>query len=464
MPASWGLEAVKAQAVAARSYTAARLGSADGFDICDTTACQVYPGLTSSNPEHPNSDAAVAATSGQVRKYGSAIAVTEFSSTNGGQVVGSTLAYQVAKADPYDGVYPEAPDTWAYLTLPVSAIEKAWPTIGTFRSMTLSRDGKGAWFGGRATALTLTGTSGTTGRRRRDVPVRAGPALHLVHLGRFLGRHRLRGQRLLRRHRPRPVRHAVELPVQRSRRLAASHPRRQRRGPRRRRSSRRETSRATADPTCSPARPPGPDPPPRRRRRHGSPPAPPSARAGSSFTARGRAGRPRRRRSRRPAGAGRRRHALAVPIQRRGRAEVAGEQGHRLGQACASSRPSATSTATAASTSWASTAAGALYLLRFSPTGAYLGPQAIGLRVRQVLRTSPAWGTSTATAPSTSSPGTPRDACWAYRGNGAGQLPPTRILDRPGWWATLTLSAAEAPSAAPGRARTRVDGRTSPAR
>lgn len=161
MPASWGLEAVKAQAVAARSYTAARLGSADGFDICDTTACQVYPGLTSSNPEHPNSDAAVVATSGQVRKYGSAIAVTEFSSTNGGQVVGSNLAYQVAKADPYDGVYPEAPDTWAYLTMPVSAIEKAWPAIGTFRSMTLSRDGKGAWFGGRATALTLTGSSGT---------------------------------------------------------------------------------------------------------------------------------------------------------------------------------------------------------------------------------------------------------------------------------------------------------------
>ncbi|WP_404384624.1 SpoIID/LytB domain-containing protein [Knoellia locipacati] len=161
MPASWGLEAVKAQAVAARSYTGARLGSADGFDICDTTACQVYPGLTSSNPEHPNSDAAVAATSGQVRKYGSAIAVTEFSSTNGGQVVGSNLAYQVAKADTYDGVYPEAPDTWAYLTLPVSAIEKAWPTIGTFRSMTLSRDGKGAWFGGRATALTLSGTNGT---------------------------------------------------------------------------------------------------------------------------------------------------------------------------------------------------------------------------------------------------------------------------------------------------------------
>jgi stage II sporulation protein D len=161
MPASWGLEAVKAQAVAARSYTAARLGSPDGFDICDTTACQVYPGLTSSNPEHPNSDAAIAATTGQVRKYGTAIAQTEFSSTNGGQIVGTSVPYQVAKADPYDGVYADAPDTWTYLTMPVTAIEKAWPTIGTFRSMSITRDAKGAWFGGRAITVNLVGTSGT---------------------------------------------------------------------------------------------------------------------------------------------------------------------------------------------------------------------------------------------------------------------------------------------------------------
>jgi SpoIID/LytB domain protein len=160
MPASWQIEAVKAQAVAARSYAAARLSSAYTSDICDTTTCQVYPGLTSSNPEHPNSNAAVAATTGLVRKYGSTIAHTEFSATNGGQVVGSNLAYQVAKADPYDGVYSAAPDTWSYLTMPVSAIESWWPAIGTFRSMRISRDARGAWFGGRATTVELTGTSG----------------------------------------------------------------------------------------------------------------------------------------------------------------------------------------------------------------------------------------------------------------------------------------------------------------
>ncbi|EAP97283.1 sporulation protein SpoIID-related protein [Janibacter sp. HTCC2649] len=159
MPASWGLEAVKAQAVAARTYAAARLGSPYTSDICDTTSCQVYPGLTSANPEHPNSDAAVAGTSGQIRKYGTTIANTEFSSTNGGQIVGSGVAYQVAKADPYDGVFVDAPDTWTYLTMPVSAITDNWSSIGQFVSMSIGRDGKGAFFGGRADTIVLNGTA-----------------------------------------------------------------------------------------------------------------------------------------------------------------------------------------------------------------------------------------------------------------------------------------------------------------
>jgi stage II sporulation protein D len=48
MPTSWAADAVRAQAVAARSY-AVRLRDFNnyysGFDICDTTACQVYGGV-----------------------------------------------------------------------------------------------------------------------------------------------------------------------------------------------------------------------------------------------------------------------------------------------------------------------------------------------------------------------------------------------------------------------------------
>ncbi len=62
------LEALKAQAVAARSYALAHLDEAAprGFDLCATASCQVYRGRTS---EHPLADRAVAETKGIVALY-----------------------------------------------------------------------------------------------------------------------------------------------------------------------------------------------------------------------------------------------------------------------------------------------------------------------------------------------------------------------------------------------------------
>ena len=59
------LEAIKAQAVAARTYAVRHGGefSEEGYDICATPLCQVYGGL---EVEHPRSDRAVAATRGEV--------------------------------------------------------------------------------------------------------------------------------------------------------------------------------------------------------------------------------------------------------------------------------------------------------------------------------------------------------------------------------------------------------------
>lgn len=49
MSASWPIEALKAQAVCARNYAITMLDrhSSYGFDICDTTHCQVYAGISS---------------------------------------------------------------------------------------------------------------------------------------------------------------------------------------------------------------------------------------------------------------------------------------------------------------------------------------------------------------------------------------------------------------------------------
>ena len=169
MPASWEVEALKAQAVAARSYAAARLGGSGTYDLCDTMACQVYPGLSSTTtPEHPTSTAAVLATSGMVLRAGGTVAVAEFGSTNGGQTAAGSKPYQVSKADPYDGHFVEAPDTWAWGSQQVSEIEQRWPAIGTFRELVATRDGAGAAYGGRVTSVLLRGTGGEVTVRGED--------------------------------------------------------------------------------------------------------------------------------------------------------------------------------------------------------------------------------------------------------------------------------------------------------
>lgn len=77
------VEALKAQAVAARTYAARNRGqySDDGYDICDTPRCQVYGGADS---EHELSDEAIAGTSGLVLAHGGELANTLFTSTCGG--------------------------------------------------------------------------------------------------------------------------------------------------------------------------------------------------------------------------------------------------------------------------------------------------------------------------------------------------------------------------------------------
>ncbi|MGH9365071.1 MAG: SpoIID/LytB domain-containing protein, partial [Thermoanaerobaculia bacterium] len=78
------LEALKAQAVAARTYALAHRGQfeGEGYDICATAKCQVYAGLSA---EDPLSNAAVDATRGLVLAYQGKFADALFVSTCGGR-------------------------------------------------------------------------------------------------------------------------------------------------------------------------------------------------------------------------------------------------------------------------------------------------------------------------------------------------------------------------------------------
>jgi stage II sporulation protein D len=76
-------EALKAQAVAARTYAIKNLGQYGdlGFDLCDTPQCQVYGGLSA---EHPLSSRAVEETKGTVATYRGKLINALYTSTCGG--------------------------------------------------------------------------------------------------------------------------------------------------------------------------------------------------------------------------------------------------------------------------------------------------------------------------------------------------------------------------------------------
>ena len=80
-PASWPAEALKAQAIAARTYAITTAKSAD-FDQYADTRSQVYGGV---GVETAATNAAVAATRGQVVTYNGQPVVTYFFSTSGGR-------------------------------------------------------------------------------------------------------------------------------------------------------------------------------------------------------------------------------------------------------------------------------------------------------------------------------------------------------------------------------------------
>lgn len=88
MPALWPREALKAQAVVARSYAIASFNKFSnlGFNVCSTTSSQVYGGF---DGEHSNSNAAVDETRGSVLTYNGNIVTAFYHSNSGGQTENS---------------------------------------------------------------------------------------------------------------------------------------------------------------------------------------------------------------------------------------------------------------------------------------------------------------------------------------------------------------------------------------
>ena len=109
MPHTWPAEALKAQAIAARSYALSHLVKGKPYDLYSDPRSQVYGGLSS---ERPETTAAARATAGQVVLYGGKVASTFYFSSSGGRtassadVFGFAEPYLVSRPDPWDILSP----------------------------------------------------------------------------------------------------------------------------------------------------------------------------------------------------------------------------------------------------------------------------------------------------------------------------------------------------------------------
>ncbi len=111
VPASWPVQALRAQAVAARSYAlSVQATGANGFDLYSDTRSQVYRGIAS---EAARSNQAANDTRGQVVLYKGKVAQTYFAACSGGHTesvqnvfYGPAIPYLVGVPDPFDYYCP----------------------------------------------------------------------------------------------------------------------------------------------------------------------------------------------------------------------------------------------------------------------------------------------------------------------------------------------------------------------
>lgn len=166
MPAAWPMEALKAQATAARTYAVRVKGRARArdrsYDICATTRCQVFGGSTIRKRsgteivrlEHPRTGAAIRATRGHVLVYRGTPILAQYASSTGGHTASGGVPYLAPVRDPWDRKSPY--HLWSQ-EVEASAVEREWPSIGGLTGVrVLARDGRGDW-GGRARAVLVRG-------------------------------------------------------------------------------------------------------------------------------------------------------------------------------------------------------------------------------------------------------------------------------------------------------------------
>jgi stage II sporulation protein D len=162
-PSSWPAEALKAQAVAARTYAITTSKAGAGFEHYADVRSQVYGGVAA---ETESTNAAVAATRGQVVTYAGKPVVTFFFSTSGGRtenventnVGAGPQPWLKSVEDPYDDVSPKHRWKPTKLTRAQAGAKLSGLVKGRFRGIQVVKRGASP----RIVAADVVGTGGRT--------------------------------------------------------------------------------------------------------------------------------------------------------------------------------------------------------------------------------------------------------------------------------------------------------------
>jgi stage II sporulation protein D len=162
-PASWPIEALKAQAVAARTYALTTSKGGDGFEQYPDTRSQVYGGV---GAEMASTNTATQATAGQLVTYGGVPVPTYFFSTSGGRtedVENTTLGVEPkpwlkSVEDEFDSVSPR--HRWGPIRMTYGAAARKLNGLvqGRFRGIKVVTRGRSP----RVVAADVVGSRGRT--------------------------------------------------------------------------------------------------------------------------------------------------------------------------------------------------------------------------------------------------------------------------------------------------------------
>lgn len=163
MSPSFNIEALKAQAVCARTYALKNMNkhSSRGFDLCASVDCQAYKGVS---VESETTNRAARETAGVVMKYNGQIIDAVYSATSGGYtedvkyVWGSNIPYLKAVEDKYESksVYGSSWEKELSVEKATEIMNNKGYELGTITNIEVTESTEH----GTATKLVVTGTEG----------------------------------------------------------------------------------------------------------------------------------------------------------------------------------------------------------------------------------------------------------------------------------------------------------------